>query len=244
MGLFDKKYCDICGEKIGLLGNRKLDDGNMCKDCARLLSPFTTDRRKTSLADIKAHLAYREDNKSHVAAFNLTRTIGETARVLLDEDAGQFIVTSSGNWQNDNPDVIKISQVTSCQIEIRENKTEEKRRDADGKQVSYSPPRYDFDYDFYITIHVNSPWFDEIKFKLNDRRIDRRSSGHYRETEQQANEIRSALTQVRHEARQEVRGNTANVGTPKIALTCPYCGATTTPDASGACAFCGGTVQG
>ena len=25
MGLFDKKNCDICGEKIGLLGNRKLD---------------------------------------------------------------------------------------------------------------------------------------------------------------------------------------------------------------------------
>ena len=24
MGLFDKKICDICGEKIGLLGNRKL----------------------------------------------------------------------------------------------------------------------------------------------------------------------------------------------------------------------------
>ena len=32
MGLFDKKICDICGEKIGLLGNRKLDDGNLCKD--------------------------------------------------------------------------------------------------------------------------------------------------------------------------------------------------------------------
>ena len=32
MGLFDKKYCDICGEKIGLLGNRKLEDGNLCKD--------------------------------------------------------------------------------------------------------------------------------------------------------------------------------------------------------------------
>ena len=34
MGLFDKKNCDICGEKIGLLGNRKLDDGNLCKNCA------------------------------------------------------------------------------------------------------------------------------------------------------------------------------------------------------------------
>ena len=31
MGLFDKKNCDICGDKIGLLGNRKLDDGNLCK---------------------------------------------------------------------------------------------------------------------------------------------------------------------------------------------------------------------
>ena len=35
MGLFDKKYCDICGNKIGLLGNKKLEDGNLCKDCAK-----------------------------------------------------------------------------------------------------------------------------------------------------------------------------------------------------------------
>ena len=40
MGLFEKKYCDVCGEKIGLLGNRKLEDGNLCKDCAKKLSPF------------------------------------------------------------------------------------------------------------------------------------------------------------------------------------------------------------
>ena len=37
---FDKKYCDVCGDKIGLLGNRKLEDGNLCKDCAKKLSPF------------------------------------------------------------------------------------------------------------------------------------------------------------------------------------------------------------
>ena len=34
MGLFDRKYCSVCGEKIGLLGNRKLEDGNLCKSCA------------------------------------------------------------------------------------------------------------------------------------------------------------------------------------------------------------------
>ena len=32
MGLFDQKYCDVCGEKIGLLGNRKQKEGNNYKE--------------------------------------------------------------------------------------------------------------------------------------------------------------------------------------------------------------------
>ena len=44
MGFFDKKYCDVCGEKIGLLGNRKLENGNLCKDCAAKLSPFFSEQ--------------------------------------------------------------------------------------------------------------------------------------------------------------------------------------------------------
>ena len=35
MGLFDKKFCDVCGEKIGMLGNRKLEDGNTAKTVRR-----------------------------------------------------------------------------------------------------------------------------------------------------------------------------------------------------------------
>lgn len=53
MGLFDKKYCDVCGEKIGLLGNRKLEDGNLCKECARKLSPWFSDRRSSTVEEIK-----------------------------------------------------------------------------------------------------------------------------------------------------------------------------------------------
>ena len=48
MGLFDKKYCDFCGNKIGLLGNRKFEDGNMCKDCAAKLSPWFDERRHST----------------------------------------------------------------------------------------------------------------------------------------------------------------------------------------------------
>ena len=35
--LFEKKDCEICGGEIGLLGNRKLVDGDMCKSCAAKL---------------------------------------------------------------------------------------------------------------------------------------------------------------------------------------------------------------
>ena len=66
MGLFDKKICDICGEKIGLLGNRKLDDGNLCKDCAKKLLPWFEDRRHSTVEDIKRQLEYREKNKKAI----------------------------------------------------------------------------------------------------------------------------------------------------------------------------------
>jgi hypothetical protein len=238
MGLFDKKYCDICGDKIGLLGNRKLEDGNMCKECAAQLSPFTTDRRRTTVAEIKDHLAYREANRAEVAKFNVTRTFGDRTKVLLDEDAAKFIVTSANRWQSENPDVMLFSQVTGCQTEIRESRTELKRTDAQGSSVSYNPPRYDVDYDFYLTIHVNSPFFNEIEFKLNQNRIEERASVEFREFERQAGEIRTALTKVRQEARETITAANA----PKTAQTCPHCGATTTPDANGRCEFCGGAM--
>ena len=82
MGLFDKKYCDVCGEKIGLLGNRKLEDGNLCKNCAAKLSPWFTQRRKSNLAEIKEQLADREENKKAVAAFHCTHTLGQYNRVF------------------------------------------------------------------------------------------------------------------------------------------------------------------
>ena len=238
MGLFDKKFCDLCGQKIGLLGNRKLEDGNMCKDCAALLSPFTTDRRRTTLAEIKDHLAYREANKDDVKAFNVTRTLGDRTKVLLDEGAGKFLVTSSGRWQNENPDVLLISQVTGCNSEIRESRTELKTKDKDGNSISYNPPRYDIDYDFYLTIHVNSPFFSEIEFKVNNNRIEERLSVEYREIERQTNEIKQALSQAQQAARETVIAASA----PKTAQICPLCGATTIPDAHGCCEYCGGAV--
>jgi len=53
-----------------------------------------------------------------------------------------------------------------------------------------------------------------------------------------ADEIKTVLT----ESREQVRAEAKAAAAPKQAMTCPWCGATTTPDASGCCEYCGGAV--
>ena len=87
--LFDKKVCAICGGEIGMLGNRKLLDGNMCKNCASLLSPFMTDRKECTVAEIEQHLQYRMANKMQVDMFNPTRALGNRTKIYIDDETGR-----------------------------------------------------------------------------------------------------------------------------------------------------------
>lgn len=255
MGLFDKKYCDICGEKIGLLGNRKLEDGNLCKACAKNLSPWFSDRRRSTVEEIKEQLAYREENKEKVAAFHITRTLGTSTKVLLDENAGKFMVTSARDLEQANPDVLDFSDVTGCNLDVDEERAEITYDGEDGTQVSYDPPRYEYSYDFYLTIFVNNPYFNEMRFRINPSSVDitptpalhpgmaascnPETNVEYCNYKQLGEEIKQALTQVREEVREKVEQQAA----PKQAVTCPFCGATTTPDTSGRCEYCGGAIS-
>ena len=120
MGLFDKKYCDICGEKIGLLGNRKLEDGNLCKDCARKLSPFFSERRNSTVEDIKRQLAYRAENEKKLAGFEhdlisaadyeKERILGEliTANIYKIKKGDDCVIAD--NWYEGGQTVIKLTE--------------------------------------------------------------------------------------------------------------------------------------
>lgn len=248
MGLFDKKYCSICGDKIGLLGNRKLEDGNLCKNCAAKLSPFFSERRSSTVEDIKAQLQYREENKDAVRAFHTTRTLGTSTKLLLDEDNRKFIVTRARNLEEANPDVMEFSQVTGVDLDISEDRDEAKRKDNEGKMVSYIPPRYTYGYDFDVIIHVNHPYFDTIKFQLNASTVRINETAvtenmkpnpalnrDFSEFEAMGKEIKEVLLGVRQQARDEA----AAAAAPPEVKKCPYCGANSTPDKSGCCAFCG-----
>ena len=269
MGLFDKKFCDFCGNKIGLLGNKKLEDGNMCKECASKLSPWFSERRHSTKADIQEQLNYREQNRAAVAAFHATKTLGKSTKLLVDENARKFMVTSASDLAKANPDVLDFSQAVGCNLDIQESRNELKQKDANGRMVSYNPPRYEYSYCFYATIRVNAPYFDEMKFGI--------SNGYIRTGEQQmtatpnnwnihttgvmnsirvneyydcvnlGNEIKETVDRMRNDAAGSRTPDSVAAPVqeaPKAPVVCPFCGAKTVPGADGCCEYCGSKLNG
>lgn len=92
--------------------------------------------------------------------------------MLLDEEHRWFTVTRARDLEEANPDILDYDAITDCRMDIDESKTELMRENADGKEVSYVPPRYEYSYDFEIVISVRHPYFDEMRFRLNGSSVD------------------------------------------------------------------------
>ena len=167
MGLFDKKYCDFCGEKLGLFGHTTLKDGYICKTCAAQISHWWSIGKKTSVADIHEHLMYRTENKARVAEFRVTRTIGDNCKVLFDDGARRLMITSSNDLSKSNPDVFDFDDVTSARWDVDESRSEITYKTEKSAFTSYDPKRYNYNYNFYVTVYVKNPYFDTIRFKVN-----------------------------------------------------------------------------
>ena len=193
MGLFEKKFCDICGNKIGLLGNKKLANGNMCGDCSNKLSPFFRGRKNTTVQDIVNQLAYREQNRQQLNFFNPTRVVGNSTKVYIDDSQRKFVVSRKSDYREANADIIDLSQVIGVRSSVEEHRSEQYTKDANGNRTSYNPPRYEYKYEINVIINVNSPYFNEIKFEVTDTRPDSKLSDAFRRYEQTANEIVTAL---------------------------------------------------
>lgn len=195
MGLFDKKFCDICGEKISFLGNHKLEDGNMCSACNKKMSPFFNGRRKTTVEEMKQHLTEREQNRAKLASFVVGSVFGDSQKIYLDAAGQNFLVTyaSAGNFEKDNPDIIPITAITSCNTDVKEIREEEYTKDANGNRVSFNPPRYRYFYDFKIDLMLNWRWFNEISVKLNSSKVEGLHSANYHNYEVIADQARRAL---------------------------------------------------
>ena len=259
MGLFDvfkKKNCDLCNGEIGLLGNRKLEDGNCCKNCANKLSRWFDDRRHSTVAQIRQQLDYRAENQEALKSFHATKVIGEENLVYIDEKTRRFFVASHNDYMSENPDILSFDQITDCKLDIDEYKKEILREvtDAEGntKEVSYTPKRFLYQYNFEMIIRVNSPYFDDMTFRLNDQTLELESGGsrglinfstpgfdpsrdmEYRSYVSMGEEIIQILTSEASAAEETVEAPVQAAAAPKF---CSNCGA---PANGGKfCEYCG-----
>ena len=173
MGLFDafkKKDCEICGKEVGLFGYKKLEDGEICKDCVKLLSPWFDDRRHSTVAQIKQQLAYREENRAALNGFRPCVAYGESYTLRAEVVNGvptRFVVERGDNYKEENADIVNFKDVTSFNIDVQEHHRELKYRNSNGEEVSYRPPRFEYSYDFYAEINVNHPYFNDMRFRIN-----------------------------------------------------------------------------
>ncbi len=70
--------------------------------------------------------------------------------------------------------------------------------------------------------------------------VDHTATAEYGNYYRMAEDMVNILLQRHNEIREE----RIEASKPKTAVTCPYCGATTIPDANGCCEYCGGAVRG
>ena len=167
MGLFSKKYCEFCGEKLGLFGNTTLKDGYMCKNCARKVSPWYSVGKSNTVSDLYEHFMYRQANEEKVREFRVAGTMGEYTKIYVDTESRRIMVTSAADFDKVNPDVIDFTDITSAEYDVSESKSELKTKDEKGNSISYEPKRYEYRYDFYVTLYVKNPYFSRMRFKIN-----------------------------------------------------------------------------
>ena len=175
MGLFDrfkKQDCEICGKEVGMFGYKKLEDGEICKDCVKLLSPWFEDRRHATVAQIKEQIAYRERNAKEHESFTISRKIGDEEYFMYIEEVSgvptRFFVTCRSDYKAENPDIISFKDVASCVTDIQVRDEEIKEKNAEGQMVSCNPRRFKHHHDFFIKMEIrNNPYFDDIKFRIN-----------------------------------------------------------------------------
>jgi len=121
MGLFDKKFCCICGQKAGMLTRQKLMDDYLCGDCRQKCSPLLTWREFETMSaqDAAANIEYMyQSEELFRTTFRESYTIstgimGGTRVVSIDEINGLWVPAS-----NAPHDVLSFDQVMGTRLDI------------------------------------------------------------------------------------------------------------------------------
>ncbi|MDO5671518.1 MAG: DUF4428 domain-containing protein [Actinomycetaceae bacterium] len=116
MGLFDKKVCELCGEKAGMLTKLSLQEGFLCGDCKKKLSDFSDGWKQKTVANVQEHLAAREANKQLVPQFRASRELGPDRFFHVDDAQGRFLFAFGRDFKQGNPQIFQFGQMAGVRV--------------------------------------------------------------------------------------------------------------------------------
>lgn len=163
MGIFSKKDCSFCGAQSGLLSNRRLADGNICKDCRAQLSPFFDLTNKDTVANVAAQLEYRQRNLSELDYFQPSVMAGDRGKVFIDMNSGKFTFATERELREGNPDLFDLRGLHSCTFYAKETIIRGDEDESDS-----------FDYDFYLKVSVDHPFVRNFSYRYNGQSVSSR----------------------------------------------------------------------
>ncbi len=137
MGLFDAKYCEICGKRKGLLGYKLADGKYLCADCAskyyysEYLSNATLNKKyfphDLTLTRYQDLVAIRDNNRFELEEFTPSKTF--CGFIHIDEDAQEMVICDKSTYSNEkkrmeaNPPVFKFENLAFMRLTFTQPET-------------------------------------------------------------------------------------------------------------------------
>ena len=261
----EQMRCDICGGEIRSVADTELLDGHICPQCAEKLSPwFTDDLDCTEVVEIKRQIQGRKENQKLLGDFHPTRQFGFDTKILVDDDARTFLVTETGDLMAENPDILRIDDVSFCSVDPEED------------YADVGPGQFRYRYTFQVDISMDHPYIDSIQFPLNEEPLEYMSGtkkgflgfGGFDPEGQEDYDALTALGEkienvlnddddgtddekyrvkgnpyaIREEPKSTVQLGEGGTFVPNQVVTCPWCGSKTRVTERFCCEHCGGNL--
>lgn len=205
MGLFDKnEVCSICGANKSFLGVTTVADGKICDDCAKKLSNQFKLNKKMMVADVAAHLQYREENENCFSVFSATDKAGNF--ILADKNTKKFYIPATTSLGK-TPDLFDFNQLVDYEL-LEDGETLTSKKVSLGKAavgglifgpvgtivggLSGKSKTKSTCTSMSIRISVNSTLYNQIEIPLITKEV-KKSSSAYKVAKDNANHIISLL---------------------------------------------------
>ena len=176
---YEEAVCSLCGQQLSRYGNKMLKDGVLCRNCAKLASPWLSseDYKKLSIEDMKKHMAYREANREKLEHFLSEKVVEGKYSLYLDETNGQFMISKRKDPIKANTDVIPFAAIEEMNI------VEEDYLDEEAGDIRFE-------------MKLNSGEIGHLSFRVNEFPGLGKDTEDYEKAKQKAFEYLDALIQT------------------------------------------------